>query len=235
MKREFLFSCYQSPRGKLLQALEIKYLKKSIEVGCKQTVLQIGALGFEDEFIDCSLYQRFTIIDNFSAGTHFATKIQAKAFNLPIKSEMVDMIILPHLLEFDAHRFQTMREIERVLKPEGILIILNFNPWSAWLRAQYLWDKRLAESWRGHFMTRSRILDWLKLLNFELKTTTEFEIDSFKTTIGTFSFNKNTILATAYAIKAIKRRYTLIPLTPVKESSAPLTVATSLKSIQRIK
>jgi len=65
MKREFLFSCYQSPRGKLLQALEIKYLKKSIDVGCKQTVLQIGALDFEDEFIDCSLYQRFTILDNF--------------------------------------------------------------------------------------------------------------------------------------------------------------------------
>ncbi len=235
MKREFLFSCYQSPRGKLLQALEIKYLKKSITVGCKQTVLQIGALNFEDEFIDCSLYQRFIILDNFAAGTNFANKIQAKAFSLPVQSEVIDLIILPHLLEFDAHRFKTMREIERILKPEGILIILNFNPWSVWLRSQYLWDKRLAESWHGHFMTRSRILDWLKLLNFELKTTTEFEIDSFKTTIGNFNLNKNTILATAYAIKAVKRRYTLIPLTPVKESPATLNVATSLKSIQRIK
>jgi hypothetical protein len=73
------------------------------------------------------------------------------------------------------------------------------------------------------------------LLNFELKTTTEFEIDSFKTTMGRFSLNKNTILATAYGIKAVKRRYTLIPLTPVKESSVTLNVARSLKSIQRIK
>ena len=235
MKREFLFSCYQSPRGKLLQALEIKYLKKSISVSCKQTVLQIGALDFEDEFIDCSLYQRFTILDNFAAGIYSATKIQAKAFNLPIQSEIIDLIILPHLLEFDAHRFQTMREVERILKPEGILIILNFNPWSVWLRSQYFWDKRLAESWQGHFITRSRILDWLKLLNFELKTTTEFEIDSFKTTIGSFSLNKNTLLATAYAIKAVKRRYTLIPLTPIKESAVTLNVATSLKSIHKDK
>ncbi len=235
MKRKFLFSCYQSPRGKLLQTLEIKYLKKSIDVSCKQTVLQIGALNFENKFIDCTFYKRFIILDNFAAGTNFATKIQAKAFNLPIQSETIDMIILPHLLEFDAHRFQTIREVERVLKPEGCLIILNFNPWSVWLRSQYFWDKHLAESWRGHFMTRSRILDWLKLLNFELKTTTEFAIDSFKTTHGTFTFNKNTILATAYAIKAIKRRYTLIPLTPDKEIPTRLNVATTLKLIQRIK
>ena len=130
------------------------------------------------------------------------------------------MIILPHLLEFDAHRFQTMREVERVLKPEGSLIILSFNPLSLWLRTQYLWDKRLANSWQGHFISRSRILDWLKLLNFQLKTTTEFNINSYKTTNGAFSLNKDTILATAYAIKAIKRRYTLIPLTPVTSSPA---------------
>ncbi|NOQ36810.1 MAG: methyltransferase domain-containing protein [Methylococcaceae bacterium] len=234
MKREFLFACYQSPKGKLLQALEIKYLKRSIDVGCKQTVLQIGALGFEDKFIDCALYQRFTVLDNSAAGTHFAAKIRAKAFNLPIQTESIDMIILPHLLEFDAHRFQTMREVERVLKPEGDLIILNFNPWSLWLRSQYLWDKRLADSWQGHFMTRSRILDWLKLLNFELKTTTEFNLNYFETTIGSFTFNKSTVSATAYAIKAVKRRYTLIPLTPAKGRPSAI-VASALESTQQQK
>lgn len=235
MKREFLFACYQSPRGKLLRALEIKYLKKSIDLGCKQIVLQIGALNFENEFIDCALFERFTILDKLASGTTFAAKIRAKAFNLPIQTESIDMIILPHLLEFDAHRFQTMREVERVLKPEGDLIILSFNPWSVWLRSQYLWDKRLTNSWQGHFISRLRILDWLKLLNFELKTTTEFNVNSFKTTLGGFELNKATLLATAYAIRAVKRRYTLIPLTPATGSPATLNVATALKSTQRIK
>lgn len=232
MKREFLFSCYQSPKGKLLQALEIQYLKKSIDLSCKQTLLQIGALGFEDEFIDCGLYQRFTILDNTGSGVAKAAKIRAKAFNLPIQTESIDMIILPHLLEFDAHRFQTMREVERVLKPEGDLIILNFNPCSLWLRTHYLWDKRLADSWRGHFLPRSRILDWLKLLNFEIKNTTEFNLDSYKTTLGTFKFNKSTILATAYAVRAVKRRYTLIPLTPSRARPAAI-VASALESTQQ--
>ncbi|MDQ7089181.1 MAG: methyltransferase domain-containing protein [Methylococcales bacterium] len=205
-------------------------MKKSIDISCQQTVLQIGALGFEDDYMDCDLYKRFTILDNFAEGTCLATKIQAKAFNLPIQSESIDMIILPHLLEFDAHRFQSMREIERVLKPEGHLIILNFNPWSIWLRSQYVRDKRLAESWRGHFISRSRILDWLKLLNFELKTTTEFEVNSFKTHRNQFSVNKNTLLATAYAINAVKRRYTLIPLAPARVvAPMRLNVATPFK------
>ena len=234
MKREFLFSCYQTPRGKLLQALEIEYLKAVIDVSYKQTLLQIGGLNFESEFIDCTLFQRFTILDNAGLGVNIAAKIQAKAFSLPIQSETIDMVILPHLLEFDAHRFQTMREVERILKPEGQLIILHFNPWSFWLRSQYFWDKRLADSWRGYFISRSRLLDWLKLLNFELKITTEFGLDSFKTTRGAFSLNQNTLLATAYAIKAVKRRYTIIPLTQVRGAPIGLNMASTLKSTQPI-
>lgn len=234
MKRKFLFSCYQSPRGKLLQALEVDYLKRSIMVGCKQIILQIGGLGWENEFIDCSLYQRFTIIDMFGEGWQEASKIKARAFSLPIQTNSIDLIILPHILEFDAHRFQTMREVERVLKPEGDLIVLSLNPWSLWLRSQYLWDKKLADSWwQGHFISRSRLLDWLKLLNFEVKTTAEFDIDSFKLNIGTFKLNKNTLFASAYAIKAVKRRYTLIPLAPATMNHQPILSTSGLESSQR--
>lgn len=231
MKRKFLFSCYESPRGKLLQALEVDYLKRSISVSCKQTILQIGGLGWENEFIDCSLYQYFTILDIAAEGCPDASKIRARAFSLPIQTSSIDLVILPHILEFDAQRFQTMREVERVLKPEGDLIVLSLNPWSLWLRTQYLWDRKLADSWwQGHFISRSRLLDWLKLLNFEVKTTAEFDIDSVKLNIGTFTLNKNTVLASAYAIKAVKRRYTLIPLVAENYESAPVFTASGLES-----
>jgi SAM-dependent methyltransferase len=231
MKRKFLFSCYQSPRGKLLQALEVDYLKRSITVGCTETVLQIGGLGWENNFIDCTLYQKFIVIDNLGKGSQEAKKIQARAFSLPIQTDSIDVVILPHILEFDAHRFQTMREVERVLKPEGELIILSLNPWSLWLRTQYLWDRKLADSWwQGHFLSRARLLDWLKLLNFDIKTTAEFEVDSFKLNIGTFTLNKNTLLATAYAIKAVKRRYTLIPLEQGTFESTPFLATTGLEN-----
>lgn len=234
MKRNFLFAWYQTPRGKLLKELEADYLQRSITVSCQQVILQIGGLGWEDEFVDCTLYKNYTVLDAKNLGCDGARKIQAKAFCLPLQSDSVDMIIVPHLLEFDSHRFQTIREVERVLKPEGLLIVLNFNPWSLWVRYQYLWDKKMADSWRGHFISRSRILDWLKLLNFEVTVSSEFSLDSVHSTHGKFITHSHSFRSTAYAIKAIKRRYNLIPLTPVKNESPRLVLANSLNPSARI-
>jgi ubiquinone/menaquinone biosynthesis C-methylase UbiE len=138
-------------------------------------------------------------------------------------------------LEFDTHRFQTMREVERVLKPEGLLVVLNFNPWSLWVRYQYLWDKKMADSWGGHFISRSRILDWLKLLNFEVTVSSEFNLDSVRSKHGKFIAQGHSFFSTAYAIKAIKRRYNIIPLSPVKNESPRLVLVNSLNPSARIK
>lgn len=232
MKRKFLFSFYETPQGRLLRVLEKNYLKHSITVGCKQAILQIGALGWETDFIDCSLYQKYSIVDIRSEGSCEAINIRARSFKLPIQSETVDLVIVPHLLEFDSNRFQTMREIERVLKPGGEVIILNFNSLNIWVRLQSLWDKRLSSSWLGNFIPRSRISDWLKLLSFEVTTTSEFTLDSILTTPGRFKLGRRTFFARAYAVRAIKRKYTLIPLSPINSESSRLvtTTAAGLKS-----
>jgi SAM-dependent methyltransferase len=224
MKRDFLFAYYETPRGKLLRSLEVDYLQSAIVVSCKQTILQVGGLSWEDEFIDCSLYTNYTILDAKNLGYEGARKIRAKAYHLPLQSDSVDMIILPHILEFDAYRFQTMREVERVLKPEGSVVIINFNPWSIWVRYQYLWNKQLADSWRGHFISRHRVIDWLMLLNFEVTTVSQFTLDSVKTTHFKMA-NTAPLSATAYGVKAIKRRYNLIPLTPVNNLNPRLALA----------
>jgi SAM-dependent methyltransferase len=230
MKRNFLFSWYQTPRGKLLQTLEADYLRRSITVSCQQVVLQIGGLGWENDFVDCSLYQSYTILDAKKLGNDNALKIQAKSHHLPLQSDSIDMVIVPHLLEFDANRFQTIREIERVLKPEGLLVVLNFNPWSVWVRYQYLWDIKMADSWTGHFISRLRMLDWLKVLNFEVTASAEFGLDRVHNINGSLIGNRHSLCATAYAIKAIKRRYQFIPLSAVKNELPALLVANTANS-----
>ena len=127
--------------------------------------------------------------------------------------------------------FQTMREIERILKPEGVLVVLNFNPLSFWVRYQFLWDKKMADSWSGHFIFRSRILDWLKLLNFEVTLSSKFNLDTVTSKQGKFINEGHSYFFTAYAIKAIKRRYNIIPLTPVKNANIRLTLVNSLNSV----
>lgn len=234
MKRNFLFAWYQTPRGRLLQQLEADYLQHAIQVGCKQTIIQIGGLGWENEFIDCQLYERLVILDDKNIGTDAALKIQGKAYSLPIQTASVDLVLIPHLLEFDAHRFQTIREVERILKPEGSVIIINFNPWNFWVRYQFIWQIKWSDSWHAHLLRSSRVIDWLKLLNFEIKTDVEFDVNEVYSRNQKLKPSLNPLLATAYAVKAIKRRYTLIPLQPSVLAPMRLAPVANLEASNKV-
>ena len=85
---------------------------------------------------------------------------------LPFAESCIDLLCLPHVLEFSRNPHQTLREAERVLVPEGHLVITGFNPISAWGIKQVL-GKNASYPWGGHFFTLSRIKDWLALLGLE--------------------------------------------------------------------
>lgn len=89
---------------------------------------------------------------------------------LPFATQSLDLIVLPHVLEFSDQPHQVLREVERVLIPEGQVIICGFNPTSL------LGLRQTAGRLTGaHFLPRdgefirlSRLKDWLKLLNMEV-------------------------------------------------------------------
>jgi SAM-dependent methyltransferase len=85
---------------------------------------------------------------------------------LPFAESCIDLVCLPHVLEFSRNPHQTLREAERVLVSEGHLILTGFNPISAWGLKQTLF-KDANYPWNGHFFTLSRIKDWLALLGLE--------------------------------------------------------------------
>jgi len=225
MKRKFLFDLYQTPRGKLLQTMEGQYLGKAITVSCKQWLVQVGGLGWEKDFIDCDLYQNFTILDRENMGCSEALHIQGRSYALPLQTASMDLIIVPHLLEFDQHRFYTLREIERVLKPGGELVVLNFNPLSLTVRYQYLLDIKLADSWFSHFISRRRMLDWLKLMNFEMINHVEFGVDTFTTMPGEFKLGLKPLTSIGYGLKAVKRTFKLIPVGRISKLKSRLVPA----------
>jgi SAM-dependent methyltransferase len=89
---------------------------------------------------------------------------------LPFASASIDLIVLPHVLEFAQQPHQILREVERVLIPEGQLIICGFNPISLWGARHAL--SRLSESdflpQGGELISLPRLKDWLKFLNMEV-------------------------------------------------------------------
>jgi SAM-dependent methyltransferase len=89
---------------------------------------------------------------------------------LPFASQSLDLVVLPHLLEFAAEPHQVLREVERVLIPEGQLIISGFNPASLWGMRQAA-GRLTGASFLprdGEFISLPRLKDWLKLLNMEV-------------------------------------------------------------------
>lgn len=222
MKRKFLFECYGSAKGQLLLQQEADFLQRSITVSCKQSILLIGGLGWESKFIDGSLYRRFVVMDPGDFNSDQGLRITAHAAFLPIKSDTIDMVIMPHALEFESNQHQSLREIARVLKPEGKLIILNFNPWNYWVRYRYMIMFGKVDPLMKKFIRKSKIIDWLKLLNFDVDIVAGFKFtppDKFS------GRNKKSPVVVSYAVKAIKRRYNVIPLAPVRVYRPKLAVA----------
>ena len=51
---------------------------------------------------------------------------------LPFPERSLDLVVLPHTLELARDPHLTLAEVERVLVPEGRVVILGFNPASLW-------------------------------------------------------------------------------------------------------
>lgn len=98
---------------------------------------------------------------------------------LPFDSQSLDLVVLPHSLELARDPHLALREVERVLRPEGRVVILGFNPASLWGVRQRLGRLRNRAEPRsqqglfvpgdGEFLGYRRLRDWLRLLSFEVE------------------------------------------------------------------
>ncbi len=96
---------------------------------------------------------------------------------LPFPANSLDLVVLPHALELGADPHAALREVERVLVPEGRVVISGLNPASLWglrQRRALLYRKlgfgNLFLPQSGELIGYWRLRDWLRLLNFEVET-----------------------------------------------------------------
>jgi SAM-dependent methyltransferase len=101
---------------------------------------------------------------------------------LPFPAASLDLLVLPHTLELSADPHHVLREVERVLVPEGRVVISGLNPASLWGLRQgrgrlmsHLGlggrePDRLYLPEAGEFIGPRRLRDWLRLLSFEVES-----------------------------------------------------------------
>ncbi len=100
-----------------------------------------------------------------------ASGFRGEVHQLPLQTDSVDVLVLPHILEFSAQPHEVLREAERVLIAEGHVVILGFNPFSLWVlwRLALCWRRRAP--WCGAFRSVGRMRDWMALLGFDVVDT----------------------------------------------------------------
>lgn len=140
---------------------ERAHLEAAAKHAASPKTLQIGSV------IDQSVIDRLELpfivrIDHdLSRGANLAAN---PAF-LPFAAESFDAVVMPHVLEANKLPHQVLREVHRVLEPDGHLVLSAFNPWS-FVGLQRMMFPRLA--FPGRYYTPGRVVDWLKLLGFEV-------------------------------------------------------------------
>src|SRR5690606_5823540 len=58
--------------------------------------------------------------------------IEGDLHELPILTGSIDLVLLPHTLEFVDNPRQLLSEACRIIKPEGLIVVSGFNPYSTW-------------------------------------------------------------------------------------------------------
>jgi SAM-dependent methyltransferase len=209
-RQSFLKWYHVGSLGQTLQNLEGRYLKASLAQTYNRKTVQVGRLGSESRYIDPDFNGDFVLTDEFGPRSH-PNFVQARADDLPFATESIDTLILPHVLEFESDRHQVLREVERVLKPEGRLFVLGLNPFSL-NRLTHLTQRN--SFWNARLIANQHLLEWLSLLKFDADLDVAFSGASqtmIENPEGAWRELKAS-LCTAYGIRAIKRSYTLIPI-----------------------
>jgi SAM-dependent methyltransferase len=92
---------------------------------------------------------------------HDISQLESDFHALPILTGSIDLVLLPHTLELIDHPRQLLVEACRIVKPEGLIVISGFNPYSLWGLKKMPWAK--------HCFSAQKIKGWLRLAEFELE------------------------------------------------------------------
>lgn len=131
-------------------------------------IVQIGSLGRERDLLKNCRVKHHLVIDADPGNGMNDAGLFASAGSLPLASDSIDAVVLTHTLEMENEPHQVLREVERVLIPEGHVLIIGFNPWSLWGVWRLLFRRGRRVPWCLRFISPARVKDWLSLLGFDV-------------------------------------------------------------------
>jgi SAM-dependent methyltransferase len=234
---------YQMPLGQQLAVTEKACLDGVLPTLFGYHLVQVGQYS-PVPLLQASKISRCTVMqtsNRINIPSMTDSRLVGQAHHLPLASDSVDVVILNHVLEFSLHPHHVLREVERVLVPEGHVIILMFNPWSIWLVNRLIMRWRKTAPWCGNFISSTRSKDWLALLGFEVSQSQGYFFRpamqqaaimdrlSWFESLGARFWS---IFGGAYMLMAKKKIQTLTPIRPTWSARRRVVTAGLVESME---
>jgi len=151
---------FATPLGRYVLARELAWFDRTISDIFGFHAIQIGLPEYP-------YLAQSRIADRWTVDYEPPATLLADPHWLPFPENALDLIVLPHALEFTVDPHRMLREAHRALRPGGQIVIAGFNPFSLFGARRYF-GRGQTPPWTGNFIALYRLKDWLKLLGLEV-------------------------------------------------------------------
>ena len=155
--------------GASLLAHEQRVVEEALDGIFGEECLQLGQWGDPRGFLKFSRTQRSALFaEALPAEPTSAAVFVGEPHKLPVQDDALDCVLLPHTLDYSDRPHAILREVHRVLRPNGHLVILGFRPGGLWGLRRLVPGAGLPPG-AEHTISDRRLADWLKVLDMRIQ------------------------------------------------------------------
>jgi len=160
----------QTPLGSALLQHEVRVVEEALDGVFGEQCLQLGLWGENRTFMRFTRTQRCSLVAETSFGEPCAV---GDLHRLPIDSDSIDAVLLPHTLDYSDRPHAVLREVDRVLRRDGRVIVLGFKPGGLWGLRRLIPGAAMPPG-ADHLISDRRLKDWLQLLNMRIDANSRY-------------------------------------------------------------
>jgi SAM-dependent methyltransferase len=150
--------------GRNLLGEEVRQVRRALDSIFGDQLVQIGVWGDPALFSRLARTRRAAVVaEHIGTGADLISALDC----LAITSDCVDAVFLPHTLERTADPHALLREVDRILRPDGHVVVLGFNPFG-WWGLRHALSRETFPPGAHRLISDGRLCDWLRLLDFKV-------------------------------------------------------------------